>query len=89
MRTKNHLAAEEALRSALTYAGIENDENRCLLCRCVNGLFQIIVWTPYLKYEFYVDAENGEVLGIDMIPVPYPEALCLCSQRDDRSPLAA
>ena len=78
MNAASRLTKEQALNIALTYAGIENNEPHCLSNVCRSGFYQIAVRTPYLKYEFYVDAVNGEVAGIDTEPVPYPEALCFC-----------
>ena len=75
MNTTNRMTNEHALNIALTYAGIENTEPRCLSNSYRNGFYHITVWTPYLKYEFYVDALTGEVAGIDTEPVPYQEAL--------------
>ena len=78
MTTTHFITKEQALNIALTYAGIENNDFLCLGNICRGGFYQIAVRTPYLKYEFYVDAVNGEVAGIDTEPVPYPEALCFC-----------
>ncbi len=75
MKTANRMTKEQVLNIALTYAGIENNEPRCLSNSCCNGFYHIVVWTPYLKYEFYVDALTGEVAGIGTEPVPYQEAL--------------
>ena len=83
MTTTHFITKELALRIALTYAGIENSEYHCLSNEYDDGFFRIAVWTPYLKYEFFVDAVSGDVAGIDMEPVPYPEALCFCSADED------
>ncbi len=69
------LTREQALCAALEYARIANDETRCLLGLYADGLYRFVVRTPYQRYEFYVDAESGEVLGIDAQPLPYRETL--------------
>ncbi len=89
MNTKKRMTKEQALNIALTYAGIENSEYHCLSNEYDGGFFRIAVWTPYLKYEFFVDAENGETAGIDTEPVLYQEALCFCSGDEDSLTAAA
>ena len=83
MKNRNQVTQEQALRAAIEYADLSCDESSCLLCLCRDGLYRIVLNTPYLRYEFYVDAQSGEVLGIDMKPLPYPEMLCFCSSEID------
>ena len=73
------LTTDQALQSAIAYAEIENDEPRCASGSFAGGLYHFIVTTLYLRYEFYVDAVSGEVLGISTEPLSYPEALNLCA----------
>ncbi len=75
MNTIIQLTPERALQQALVYADIQNDEPRCLYSRYADGLYHFVVSTFSLKYEFYVDAETGEVPGISMEPLAYPEIL--------------
>ena len=83
MNTIIHFTKEQALRIALRNAKIESSEYHCLSNNYDRGFFRIVVWTPYLKYEIYVDAKAGEVAGIDTAPVLYQEALCFCSSDED------
>ena len=78
-----YITKEQALRIALRNAKIESSEYHCLSNNYDRGFFRIVVWTPYLKYEIYVDAETGEVAGINTAPVLYQEALCFCSSNED------
>ncbi len=71
----NRITDSQALSIAIRYAGMENDEYRCLSSRYDRGFFHLVVRTPYLRYEFYVDALDGDVVGISTEPVPYEEAL--------------
>ena len=80
MNIMNRLTKEEALHAALRYAKLEHDEYSCLRCRLEADLYHILVRTPYLHYTFYVEAESGEVLGLDTEPTPCPEALSLCAK---------
>ena len=73
------LTPDQALRCAIAYAELKNDEPVCTSCGFADGLFRFIVTTLYLRYEFYVDAVSGEVLGISTEPLSYPEALNLCA----------
>lgn len=89
MNNEKRLTREQALDRALNDAGIANAEIRCLLNRYADGLYEIVVHTPYLKYEAYVDAQTGEVLGLNTEPLPYPETLSLCSCEEESAPAAA
>lgn len=89
MNNRNPLTREQALGRALDDAGIGNIENRCLLNRYIDGLYEIVVHSPYMKYEFYVDAESGQVLGLNTEPLPYPELLSPCGQEEKEPPAAA
>lgn len=75
MNTRKNLTTDQALRRALVYARIENEDPRCLFSSGRDGLYHFVVTTVCLKYEFYVDAGDGTVLGIDTEPLLYPEAL--------------
>lgn len=89
MNTRKNLTTEQAMGRALVYAGIENEDPRYLFSNCKDGLYHFVVTTAYLKYEFYVDAEDGTVLGIDTEPLLYPEALLFCDCDDDAQPSVA
>lgn len=69
MRTVIKLTSEQALYKALNYAEIGNDEYDCLSKEYRDGLYFFLVQTAYLKYEFFVDAACGAVLGINTEPV--------------------
>ena len=43
-----YITKEQALRIALRNAKIESREYHCLSNNYDRGLFQIVVWTPYL-----------------------------------------
>ena len=89
MTTTHFITKEQALNIALTYAGIENNEPHCLSNVFRSGFYQVAVWTPYLKYEFFVDAVSGDVAGIAMEPVPYQEALHFSAGGEEDPSIAA
>lgn len=89
MNAVNHITNEQAMNAALAFAGIADEEYVCLSSCCRDGYYHIAVWTPYLKYEFYVDALDGEVAGIDTVPVPCREALMFSATDGEDSPAAA
>ncbi|MBR1455806.1 MAG: PepSY domain-containing protein [Oscillospiraceae bacterium] len=64
----NTYTAEQALRIALTYAGLEPKDCRCGALRLEGGLYEIALRTDYQKLELYVDAADGEVLGFNAEP---------------------
>ena len=73
MKKENRVTEKQALQAALRYAGLQDAQWQCRLNRLEEGLYRILLRTPYLAWEFYVDADSGEVLGIDTEPIPYPE----------------
>ncbi len=83
MNTNIYITKEQALSIAVRNVGIESSEYRCMSNNYDRGFYRIIVWSPYLKYEIYVDAWEGAVAGIDTAPVPYQEALCFCDSVED------
>lgn len=89
MYTLNRISNEQALNAALAYAGLADSEFFCLVNCYENGYFHIAVRTPYMRYEFYVDASDGEVAGINAEPVSFEEALCFSVCREEISPTAA
>ncbi len=89
MNTRKNLTTEQALGRALVYARIENEDPRCLFSNYKDGLCHFVVTTAYLKYEFYVNTEDGTVLGIDTQPLLYPEALFFCEYDNDSQPAVA
>ncbi len=78
MNMISNLSSEKALYNALRYAGIENEEIDCLLKRYEDGLYHFLVRTGYVRYEFYVEAGSGTVLGITSEPLSYGEVLAVC-----------
>ena len=77
MNSNKTLTPEQALRFAIVSANIENDAPVCLSGHCAEGLYHFVLRTLCLRYEFYVDASNGEVLGIATEPLTYDEAVDL------------
>ena len=68
------VTAEAARAAALRETGVINAEfSRCELA---DGVWELSFDSNELRYDCYVDAESGEVLGVDFRPVPveaYPE----------------
>ena len=75
MKTSSNLTPEQALQFALACTDLENDEFCCLSSRYSRGLYSFVLSTLCLRYEFYVDASNGEVLGINTEPFSSMEAM--------------
>lgn len=82
MNTNRKLTPTQALQFALIYADIDRDELCRLSSRYDEGLYNFVVCTPCLKYEFYVDAANGEVVGINTEPLLCMETLNMLNGKD-------
>lgn len=83
MNTITNTTSVQALHNALIYAGIENNEFDCPFERYEDGLFHFLVRTFWMEYEFFVEANTGEVLGINTEPLVYREAIGLCEPAND------
>ena len=58
----------EARRIDMAYAGPPYDDSRCLRNVLEDGLYEIVILTPFQKYEIYVDAQTDEVSGFNTEP---------------------
>ena len=67
------ISNQEALSRALAYVEISAAESRCEENRPEDGFYYIEVSTLLLRYEFYVDASTGEVMGANTEPATCPE----------------
>ena len=67
--------ANEALRSAIDYAQLTTENIRVTKLAVKDGLYEIALRTLCQMYEFYVDAANGEVLGVNVEPALDLEAV--------------
>ena len=88
MNANDHLTPKQDMQAVLAFANIENDEPVCQTIRYDEGLYYLVLRTLCLRYEFYVDAANGEVLGISTEPLPYMESINMCGGEDSFPSLA-
>lgn len=73
----NILTAAEAYMHAIRYAGLENNDPVLFSAARNGGLYELVVRSNLQRYEFYVGAVSGDVLGISCEPVlDMAEALC-------------
>ena len=82
------MTQNQALKCAIAYVEIKNDEPVCTSSSFADGLYHFIVTTLYLRYEFYVDAMNGEVLGISTEPLLDLEELNLSMDPEEMRRIA-
>ena len=66
----------KALKIAQEYARITEEENICVRNEYSAGYYEITIYTIERKYEFYVDAETGEVSGFNAEPFFYSGITC-------------
>ncbi len=78
MSITRNITSEQAMVRAIAFAGINNEEYHCISNHLEGGLYHLIIKTLCMKYEFYIDAVCGDILGIDTEPLPYQDILCLC-----------
>ena len=76
------ITVKEAIRVAVNYAGLENDSYRCVESVYDNGLYMLTIQTSYQRCEFYVDADNSEVIGYNSEPLTDLESLYDDEQND-------
>lgn len=89
MKQTSLITSEQAMRRAMDYAGLTDAESFWTLDRYEDGLYALSALTLYQRYEFYMDATTGEVLGVNSEPLPYPEMLLPGSRAIPAAPLAA
>ena len=61
-------SAAKARRIAMEYAGLTYEDSRCLRNSFEDGLYELVILTPFQKYEIYVDAQTDEVSGFNTEP---------------------
>lgn len=63
-----NINSKTAVRNALISVGICDENYRCDYICLEGDCYHIIISTIMLRYEFYVDADTGEILGINTEP---------------------
>lgn len=63
------LSPQQALALALTETGLDRAQVYRVHCTLDSGLYDIRYCTDYLRYQLYLDAADGEVLGLDTEPM--------------------
>lgn len=65
---KHTISPAEAMKTAVQYVAANRYEvmESSIICR--EGLYEIRLRTSFMSYELYIDAANGEVLGLDSVP---------------------
>ena len=58
-----------ALETALQETGLDRQQVYRVRCTLDGGLYDIRYCTDYLRYQLFLDAANGEVLGLDTEPM--------------------
>ena len=62
------ISISSAIQAAADYAGFSTEDIRCTEKRYANGLFAISFDTDWSRYDCFVDAATGEVLGFNSEP---------------------
>lgn len=61
--------AAEARRAVLDELHLNYTEVEFYEVRYEDSLYEITVYTTWMRYDCYVDAETGEVVGIGSVPM--------------------
>ena len=75
---KNHISGNTAILAAITYAQLSEREAGNIAVRRTDGLYEVTFESDWMRYDCFIDAYDGEVLGFD--PEPQPEPTVLCEQ---------
>ena len=63
--TNDIISISSAIQAAADYAGFSTEDIRCTEKHYANGLFEIGFDTDWSRYDCFVDAATGEVLGFN------------------------
>ena len=63
------ISPNRAMALALTETGLDREQVYRVHCSLDGGLYDIRVCTDWLRYQLYLDAARGEVLGLDTEPM--------------------
>ncbi|MDY4487373.1 MAG: hypothetical protein SPE18_04885 [Candidatus Limivicinus sp.] len=63
------ISPHRAMALALTETGLDREQVFRVHCTLDGGLYDIRFCTDWLRYQLYLDAESGEVLGLDTEPM--------------------
>ena len=66
--TNDIISISSAIQAAADYAGFATEDIRCTGKRYAGGLFEICFDTDWSRYDCFVDAFSGEVLGFSSEP---------------------
>ena len=66
----------DAIRIAATYLNVGDSEMCCVRAAYEDGFFVLTLQTLFQKYEFYVHASSGEVVGVSSEPLCLEDAYC-------------
>lgn len=66
--TNDIISISSAIQAAADYAGFSTEDIRCTEKHYANGLFEIGFDTDWSRYDCFVDAATGEVVGFNSEP---------------------
>ncbi len=64
----NNITVFEAYRNAVAYAQLENNAPQCVAAELEGGLYDLEIRTVLMRYDIFVDALTGEVVGLNSEP---------------------
>lgn len=67
-----NITANTAIFAAVAYADIAREEACNITVRHTDGLYEVTFESDWMRYDCYVDENDGEVLGFDLAPLAEP-----------------
>ena len=67
-----NITSNTAIFAAVEYANITREEAGNINVRHADGLYEVTFESDWMRYDCYVDENDGEVLGFDQQPLAEP-----------------
>lgn len=70
-----NITSNTAIFAAIAYAQLTREEVCNINVRHTDGLYEVTFESDWMRYDCYVDENDGEVLGFDLAPLSEPAVL--------------
>lgn len=67
-----NITSNTAVFAAVAYADITLEDACNINVRHTDGLYEVTFESDWMRYDCYVDENDGEVLGFDLAPLAEP-----------------
>lgn len=63
-----YMNESEMINAAIRELAIDNETVYIVSSETTDEYFEVVLWTEWLRYDFYIDRVTGELLGVDTEP---------------------